>query len=152
MAQANSTPIQLYHSNTPGSAPSSASLISGELAINMMDGKLFYKDGSNNVNLIATQSSTAGYFPKITFTNDATEQTTASAPWAWTNASFTQANSANTLARAGYNQANLTNEYAVSGFAKANAADSLATSEAVATTTPTSALLRAIASLMPSPR
>jgi hypothetical protein len=131
MAQANSTPIQLYYSNTAGVSPTSANLISGELAINVMDGKLFYKDGSNNVNTIATAASAAGYFPKITFTNDATEQVTASAPWAWTNASFTQANTANTLARAAYIQANAANALAISSYAQANATNSLTTASYV---------------------
>lgn len=44
MAQTGYTPIQLYHSTTPGSAPLAANLLPGELAINIADGKVFYED------------------------------------------------------------------------------------------------------------
>jgi len=55
MAATGSTPIQLYYSTTAGHVPLAANLLSGEVAINTADGKLFYKDPSNNV-----QSFTAG--------------------------------------------------------------------------------------------
>jgi len=57
MAQANFTPIQLYYSNTPTSTPVAANLAYGELAINIVDGKLYYKDGGNVVRVIATQGT-----------------------------------------------------------------------------------------------
>ena len=57
MAQANFTPIQLYYSSTTSAAPSPGNLASGELAINITDGKLFYKDISGNVQVIATKGS-----------------------------------------------------------------------------------------------
>jgi hypothetical protein len=58
MAQAGFTPIQLYHSTTPSQAPSGANLASGELAINIADGKLYFKDSSNNVVVIADKNVT----------------------------------------------------------------------------------------------
>lgn len=58
MAQAGFTPIQLYHSTTPSQAPSGANLASGELAINIADGKLYFKDSSNNVLVIADKNVT----------------------------------------------------------------------------------------------
>ena len=53
MSQAGYTPIQLYYSATTTNAPSAGNLAAGELAINTADGKLFYKDSSNNVQVIA---------------------------------------------------------------------------------------------------
>lgn len=44
MAQTGYTPIQLYHSTTPGAVPLSTSLAPGELALNIADGKVFYED------------------------------------------------------------------------------------------------------------
>ena len=58
MAQAGFTPIQLYHSTTPSQAPSGANLVSGELAINIADGKLYFKDSSSNVLVIADKNVT----------------------------------------------------------------------------------------------
>ena len=52
MAQAGYTPIQLYYSTTGAAAPSAGNLVAGELAINTNDGKLFYKDSSNAVQVI----------------------------------------------------------------------------------------------------
>lgn len=52
MAQTGFTPIQLYYSATTTNAPSAANLAAGELAINTVDGKLFYKDSSNVVQVI----------------------------------------------------------------------------------------------------
>jgi hypothetical protein len=52
MAQANFTPIQLYYSGTTTNAPSPGNLAYGELAINITDGKLFYKDNANVVQVI----------------------------------------------------------------------------------------------------
>lgn len=52
MAQAGYTPIQLYYSTTASQAPLVASLANGELAINITDGKLFYKDNAAAVQVI----------------------------------------------------------------------------------------------------
>ena len=52
MAQTGYTPIQLYYSNTTTNAPVAGNLASGELAINITDGKLFYKDNSNVIQVI----------------------------------------------------------------------------------------------------
>jgi hypothetical protein len=42
MSQSGFTPIQIYYSTTSGNVPSAANLINGELAINLVDGRLFY--------------------------------------------------------------------------------------------------------------
>lgn len=60
MAQAGYTPIQLYHSTTPSSAPTAGNLLPGELAINTADGKLFYEDSGGNVQVIATKAGADG--------------------------------------------------------------------------------------------
>lgn len=62
MAATNYTPIQLYNSGTTGNAPSAGNLAAGELAINYTDGKLFYKDNSSAIQVIAwkTTPTTAG--------------------------------------------------------------------------------------------
>jgi len=56
MAQTGFTPIQLYSTSTVAAAPSASNLINStlgsELAINITDGKLFYKDNANAVQVI----------------------------------------------------------------------------------------------------
>ena len=56
MAQTGFTPIQLYSSSITGNTPAAADLLNStggsELAINIFDGKLFYKDSSNAVQVI----------------------------------------------------------------------------------------------------
>lgn len=52
MAATNFTPIQLYYSTTASAVPVNTNLANGELAINITDGKLFYKDNSNVVQVI----------------------------------------------------------------------------------------------------
>jgi hypothetical protein len=56
MAQSGFTPIQLYFSTTASAVPTAGNLTNGELAINIVDGKLYYKDGSGVVRLLASQS------------------------------------------------------------------------------------------------
>lgn len=59
MAQAGFTPIQLYYSSTASNVPTAGSLTSGELAINIADGKLFYKDSGGTVRTIASGATSA---------------------------------------------------------------------------------------------
>jgi hypothetical protein len=58
MAQAGYTPISLYYSTTASAVPVAGNLASGELAINITDGKLYYKNNSGVVTLLA--GATAG--------------------------------------------------------------------------------------------
>ena len=62
MAQTGFTPIQLYFSSTTTNVPLAANLANGELAINITDGKLFYKDNAAAVQVIGwkTVPATAG--------------------------------------------------------------------------------------------
>lgn len=62
MAQTGFTPIQLYSSSIATNVPLAANLATGELAINITDGKLFYKDNANAIQVIGwkTTPATAG--------------------------------------------------------------------------------------------
>ena len=53
MAASGFTPISLYHSTTAAAAPTAVNLVSGELAINITDGKLYYKDNAGVVKVLA---------------------------------------------------------------------------------------------------
>jgi len=55
MAATSFTPISLYYSSTASNVPTAGNLVAGELAINTADGKLFYKDSSNVVQVLATK-------------------------------------------------------------------------------------------------
>ena len=57
MAATGFTPIIIYNSGTATNIPSAANLASGELAINYADGKLYYKDNSGTVKLLASSLS-----------------------------------------------------------------------------------------------
>jgi len=57
MAATNYTPISLYYSTTASAAPTAGNLTNGELAINITDGKLFYKDNSGVVQTIAYKNT-----------------------------------------------------------------------------------------------
>ena len=60
MAATGFTPIQLYFSTTASAAPSAGNLANGELALNITDGKLFYKDNGGVVRVLATAAGSAG--------------------------------------------------------------------------------------------
>lgn len=60
MAQTGYTPLALYYSTAAAAVPSASNLISGELALNIADGKLYYKDTLGNVKLLASNSAASG--------------------------------------------------------------------------------------------
>ncbi len=60
MSATGFTPIQLYYSTTAAAAPSAGNLAAGELAVNITDGKLFYKDNGGVVRVLATAAGSAG--------------------------------------------------------------------------------------------
>ena len=60
MAQTGYTPIQLYHSTTPGATPTAGNLLPGELAINIADGVLYYEDSGGVVQQFASGGGEAG--------------------------------------------------------------------------------------------
>ena len=74
MAQTGFTPIQLYSTSTAAAVPVAGNLtnstLGSELAINITDGKLFYKDNANAVQVIGwkTVPTTAGGTGLTTYT------------------------------------------------------------------------------------
>lgn len=79
MAQSGYTPIQLYYSTTAAAAPSAANLANGELAINIADGKLYYKDSGGAVQVIANKNST-GTVTSVAFSGGTTGLTASGSP------------------------------------------------------------------------
>ena len=60
MAQTGYTPIQLYYSTTASAAPVAANLAAGELALNTLDEKLYFKNSAGTVKLLASNASSSG--------------------------------------------------------------------------------------------
>lgn len=65
MAQTGYTPISIYYSATASNTPTASNLVSGELAINTADGKLFYKDSAGVVQTIATKTAATLSVPVV---------------------------------------------------------------------------------------
>lgn len=72
MAASGSQTIQLYYSTTSGTAPVAGNLASGEIAININDGKLYYKDSGGTVQLLASKAAASGSFSDITASGNVT--------------------------------------------------------------------------------
>jgi urease alpha subunit len=53
MAATGFTPIQLYRTSTAAAAPSAGNLADGELAINLTDERLYFKNAAGTVKLLA---------------------------------------------------------------------------------------------------
>lgn len=87
MAQTGYTPIQLYYSATPTNAPLNTDLVAGELALNTADGKLFYKDSSNVVQVLATKGSgpVGGSNTQVQFNNSGALGGSSAFTWNGTN-------------------------------------------------------------------
>ena len=64
MAATGYTPISLYYTTTASAVPVNTNLVNGELAINITDGKLYFKNNSGTVTLLA---SSAAATPVTTF-------------------------------------------------------------------------------------
>jgi hypothetical protein len=65
MAQTGFTPLQLYHSTTASAAPSAGNLVNGELALNLADKKLYAKNSSGAVFLLASEAGTAALVSSV---------------------------------------------------------------------------------------
>jgi len=69
MAQSGYTPILIYASGTASNVPSASNLtnstLGSELALNYADGKLYYKDNSGVVQVMASKATAAGTFTSI---------------------------------------------------------------------------------------
>jgi len=70
MAQTGYTPISLYYSTTASAAPTSGNLVAGELALNTLDEKLYFKNSAGTVKLLASSSAATGSVSSVaqTFT------------------------------------------------------------------------------------
>ena len=66
MAQTGYNTIQLYYSTTASAVPSASNLANGELAINITDGKLFYKDNLGVVQQFSGGGGGSGTVTSIT--------------------------------------------------------------------------------------
>lgn len=64
MSATGYTPISLYYSTTASAVPVNTNLVNGELAINITDGKLYYKDNGGTVRLLASNGAST---PVTTF-------------------------------------------------------------------------------------
>lgn len=91
MAATNYTPIQLYYSSTTTNTPLAANLLSGELAINTADGKLFYKDSGGVVQVLSTKGtgSIGGSNTQVQFNNSGALGGSANFTWSGTALSVT---------------------------------------------------------------
>jgi len=110
MAATGFTPIQLYYSSTTTNAPIAANLAYGELAINITDGKLFYKDNANAIQVIGWKTTpvTAGGTGQTSYTdgqlligNTTGNTLTKATLTAGTNVTITNGNGSITIAASG---------------------------------------------------
>jgi len=98
MAQSGYTPIFIYSSSTASNVPLATNLtnstLGSELGINITDGKLYYKNNSNIVTLLASASASSGTFSNVTITGGTINGTTIGATTASTGA-FTTLSASN---------------------------------------------------------
>jgi hypothetical protein len=59
MAALNFTPISLYYTSTAAATPSAGNLVNGELALNITDEKLYFKNAAGVVKLLASNATVA---------------------------------------------------------------------------------------------
>lgn len=110
MAQSGFTPLLIYSSSTASTAPSAGNLtnssLGSELAINITDGKLYYKDNAGAVQVIASKASavynpasvaiTGGTIAGVTINTSSIGATTAST------GAFTTLSASSTVSGAGF--------------------------------------------------
>jgi len=58
MAATGFTPISLYYTTTAAATPSAGNLVAGELALNTLDEKLYFKNSAGTVKLLASNTAT----------------------------------------------------------------------------------------------
>jgi len=69
MAATGYTPISLYYSTTASAIPTSGNLVDGELALNTADEKLYFKNSSGTVKLLASNAASATSGTSILYGN-----------------------------------------------------------------------------------
>lgn len=80
MAASGYTPISLYYSTTASAVPSSGNLVNGELALNTADMKLYAKNSSGVVTLLASNSGATGTVSSVAVSGGTTGLTTSGGP------------------------------------------------------------------------
>ena len=80
MAATNFTPISLYYSTTASAVPTSGNLVNGELALNTADMKLYAKNSSGVVTLLASSGGAAGTVSSVAVSGGTTGLTTSGGP------------------------------------------------------------------------
>jgi len=68
MAATNFTPISLYYTTTAAATPSAGNLVAGELALNTLDEKLYFKNSAGTVKLLASNAGSAGSVTSVAMT------------------------------------------------------------------------------------
>lgn len=68
MAAVGFTPISLYHSTTASAVPTSGNLVAGELALNTLDEKLYFKNSAGTVKLLASNAASTGTVSSVAAT------------------------------------------------------------------------------------
>ena len=68
MAQSGYTPISIYYSTTASAVPTAGNLANGELALNTADMKLYAKNSSGTVTLLASNGSTGATVSSVSGT------------------------------------------------------------------------------------
>lgn len=87
MAATGFTPISIYYSATASAVPLAANLVAGELSLNTNDGKLYFKNSSNVVTLLAGVNGAgvvAGSNTQIQFNNSGVFGASANLTWSGT--------------------------------------------------------------------
>lgn len=79
MSQSGYTPIQLYRTTTAAATPTAGNLAAGELAINLTDEKLFFKNAAGVVKLLAS-TDTLGTVTSVAVSGGTTGLTTSGGP------------------------------------------------------------------------
>lgn len=80
MSQAGFTPISLYFSTTAAAVPSAGNLANGELGLNIADMKLYAKNSSGVVTLLASSGGAAGTVSSVDVSGGTTGLTTSGGP------------------------------------------------------------------------
>lgn len=80
MAATGYTPIQLYRTSTAAATPSAGNLADGELAINLTDEKLYFKNASGVVKMLASVAGATGTVSSVALSGGTTGLTTSGGP------------------------------------------------------------------------
>ena len=80
MSATNFTPIQLYRTSTAAAVPTAGNLAAGELAINLTDERLYFKNAAGVVKLLASNSGALGTVTSVDVSGGTTGLTTSGGP------------------------------------------------------------------------